>query len=301
MWWEYLLVKQNINIIEQKQKLAAISISDLDQLHSEINVLDSEKLKQALIIVAEGTVFLLLLLYGIFLIKQAHDRDTNLNQQKNNFLLSITHELKTPIAATKLQLQTLLKHNLNIDKQKELINYALIENNRINDLIDNVLLANNLNSGQYNLNIKPTNISELLNTICVRYYNEYIQLKQLKINIHPNIETNLDENAFLSIVTNIINNAIKYTPNQKQIELELISLKNKVTLNIKDNGVGLLSEDKENIYKPFYRKGNEETRNSKGSGLGLYITKYLCHLHKFKLNFTKNEPNGTIFTIEIPT
>ncbi|MCA0430642.1 MAG: HAMP domain-containing histidine kinase [Bacteroidetes bacterium] len=251
-------------------------------------------------IVAEGTVFLLLLLYGIFLIKQAHDRDTKLNQQKNNFLLSITHELKTPIAATKLQLQTLLKHNLTVEKQKELINFAIIENNRINELIDNVLLANNLNSGQYNLNIKSTNISDFLNTICIRYYNEYIQLNQLKTNIQPNIITNIDESAFLSIVTNIVNNAIKYTSAQKIIELELISLKNKIILNIKDNGVGLLSEDEENIYKPFYRKGNEETRNTKGSGLGLYITKYLCHLHKFKLNFTKNEPNGTIFIIEIP-
>ncbi len=269
-------------------------------MHNEISALDSEKLKQALMIVAEGTVFLLLLLYGIYLIKQALDRDAKLNQQKNNFLLSITHELKTPIAATKLQLQTLLKHNLSVEKQKELINIAIIENNRINSLIDNVLLANNLNSGQYNLIIKNTNLSELLNTICTRYYNEYIQLNQIKISIQPNIETNIDENAFLSIVTNIINNAIKYTSNQKYIEIELFVLKNNTILNIKDNGIGLTEGDNENIYKPFYRKGNEETRNTKGSGLGLYITKYLCNLHKFKIYFTKNEPKGTVFTVEIP-
>ena len=121
IWWEILLVKQNNSIIEQKQKLLELSISNDSDLIFQVKELHAKKLKQTLMIVGEGTVFLLLLLYGIFKIKQAHDREDKLTQQKNNFLLSITHELKTPIAATKLQLQTLLKHQLDTEKQKELM------------------------------------------------------------------------------------------------------------------------------------------------------------------------------------
>ena len=152
IWWEILLVKQNNSIIEQKQKLLELSISNDSDLIFQVKELHAKKLKQTLMIVGEGTVFLLLLLYGIFKIKQAHDREDKLTQQKNNFLLSITHELKTPIAATKLQLQTLLKHQLDTEKQKELLQHALTENERINQLIDNVLLANQLNSGGFKLN-----------------------------------------------------------------------------------------------------------------------------------------------------
>ena len=82
-------------------------------------------------IVGEGTVFLLILLFGVYQVRKSIKKETELANQKSNFILSISHELKTPIAATKLQLQTLLKHDLERDKQKELLHNALNENNRL--------------------------------------------------------------------------------------------------------------------------------------------------------------------------
>lgn len=292
------MVKQNNNIIEQKQKLLELSISSDTDLIFQVKELHSKKLKQTLMIVGEGTVFLLLLLYGIFKIKQAHDRENKLTQQKNNFLLSITHELKTPIAATKLQLQTLMKHQLEPQKQKELLQHALNENDRINQLIDNVLLANQLNSGGFKINKNNINISKVITDCCNRYYSDLISNNQLKMFIQPDIQYNADDNALISIVTNLINNAVKYSHNKINIKVELIKSKKGVELTIGDNGIGIPAEDAENIFKPFYRVGNEETRTSKGSGLGLYIVQYLCELSNFKVSFHSNQPEGTVFKIE---
>jgi len=298
IWWEILLVKQNNSIIEQKQKLLELSISNDSDLIFQVKELHAKKVKQTLMIVGEGTVFLLLLLYGIFKIKQAHDRENKLTQQKNNFLLSITHELKTPIAATKLQLQTLIKHQLDPQKQQELLQHALTENERINQLIDNVLLANQLNSGGFKLNKSNINFSHVISDCCNRYYSELISNNQLELIIQPDIRIITDENAVISILTNLINNAIKYSQNNVNIKVELSKGKNGIELSIKDNGIGIPSEDAENIFKPFYRVGNEETRRTKGSGLGLYIVHYLCELTNFKVSFYPNQPKGTVFKIE---
>ncbi len=140
-WWEILLVKQNDKIISEKQKLIELSTPDESRLKAEIADLHQKKKMQTVMIVSEGTVFLLLLLFGVYKVKQAHDKENYLNTQQKNFFLSITHELKTPIAATKLQLQTLQKQTLDPAIQQELISNALLETERLNNLIDNVLFA----------------------------------------------------------------------------------------------------------------------------------------------------------------
>ena len=149
LWWEVLLVRQNNQLSEEKQKLMEISISNEQFLRTEIDQLHKKKFQKTLMIVGEGTIFLLLLLYGINLIRKANRKEHDLLNQKNNFLLSITHELKTPLATTKLQLQTLKKHQLSVEKQKELIEVAINENDRLNALIDNVLLATRMQQNQY--------------------------------------------------------------------------------------------------------------------------------------------------------
>ena len=138
LWWEVLLVKQTSQIIAEKQKLTELSSTNSELIKQEVQKLHDKKTKQVAMIVGEGTVFLLLLLFGIYKIKQAHDKEVKLNQQQQNFLMSITHELKTPLSAIKLQLQTLKKHQLPEAKKEELLQNALIENERLNTLIDNV-------------------------------------------------------------------------------------------------------------------------------------------------------------------
>jgi len=297
LWWEVLLVKQTGQIISEKQKLTELSSTNANFIKQEVEKLHQKKLTQTIMIVGEGTVFLLLLLFGIYKIKQAHTKEQELNSQQKNFFLSITHELKTPIAATKLQLQTLQKHKLDITIQKELISNALVENERLNNLIDNVLLANRLDSGEFIFKKENENISELIETILHRYYESEIKKNELQLLIEKNIFLQVDVNVFPSIITNLIDNAIKYSFNEKQIIIGLKKINHKLVLTFSDLGCGILDADKKKIFTKFFRAGNEETRTTKGTGLGLYIVNYLVKQHKGAILVKNNLPSGSIFEI----
>ena len=297
MWWEVLLVKQTGQIIDLKQKISELTVTNESNLIQEIQFLHQKKKMQVMMIVGEGTVFLLLLLFGIYKIKQAQDKETALNNQQKNFFLSITHELKTPIAATKLQLQTLQKQKLPEQTQQELIANALSETERLNSLIDNVLLASRLDAGEFVFHLEKENISELTENILKRYYKKEINSGELKFKLEENIIASIDLNVFPSIITNLIDNAIKYSPNQKEIIVELLNEKNAILLQVTDKGVGILNDDKEKIFNKFYRAGNEGTRTTKGTGLGLYIVKYILKNHNATISLKNNLPVGSIFEI----
>ncbi len=297
LWWEVLLVRQTGQIIAEKQKLAELSSTNAEIIKTEVELLHAKKTKQTVMIVGEGTVFLLLLLFGIFKIRQALTKELELTIQQKNFLLSITHELKTPIAATKLQLQTLQKHKLDETKQQELIGNALLETERLNNLIDNVLIASRLDSGEFLFKKENENISTLIETILNRYYKNEIAKKELLISLEKDVFLPIDKTIFPSIIINLIDNAFKYSFNEKVINLSLKKTNTITQIEVSDLGCGISDTDKKKIFTKFYRAGDEETRNSKGTGLGLYIVNYLVKNHNGKILVKDNFPKGTTFEI----
>jgi signal transduction histidine kinase len=297
LWWEILLVRQSGQIIDEKQKVVALSVSNDQQLKAELKELQDKRRTKTVMIVSEGTVFLLLLLFGVYKIKQAYDKEDELRRQQNNFFLSITHELKTPIAATKLQLQTIQKQKPERAIQEELIQNALHETERLNTLIDNVLLASRMESPGFKVNIEPIDLSEVLYKLMKRYYSRELAAGSILLNASPHQTAMADEQAFTSILTNLVDNALKYTGTDKNIHVNLSQHKDKIVFEVKDNGIGILKQDKEKIFNKFYRAGNEETRRSKGTGLGLYIVKKLADAQKAEIKLNDNTPVGTCFTI----
>ena len=298
LWWEVLLVRQNGKLIEEKQKILELTSISESKLRKDIIDLHTKKTKQTWMIVGEGTVFLLLLLYGINQIKLARKKENELNKHQENFFLSITHELKTPIAATKLQLQTMQKQQLTVEQQQELIKGALVETERLNQLIDNVLMAGRLDSGQLNFEKEKTDLSKLVKDLLNRYYKDALQNGTLTYDIESGLMVKIDSHYFPSIITNLIDNAFKYSSNSPNVKVELKKSSNNVLLSIQDNGIGITLEERDLIFKKFIRSGNEETRKTKGTGLGLYIVKYLVNQHNAKINVKQNQPKGSIFEIE---
>ena len=298
IWWEILLVRQNGSIINEKQKLIELSSTDEVRLKQDLALLHQKKQMQTVMIVGEGTVFLLLLLFGIYKIKQAHDKETQLNNQQKNFFLSITHELKTPIAATKLQLQTLQKQKLDAATQQELIKNALLETERLNILIDNVLLASRLETGEFIYRKEKQNLSEFILSTLHRYYKNELNNGEVSAKINSNIYYEIDLNAFPSIITNLLDNALKYSFGKKEIVIELEREKEKILLRVSDKGCGISDADKSRIFTKFFRAGNEETRTSKGTGLGLYIVNYIVKKHNAEIIVKNNTPKGSVFEIQ---
>lgn len=301
LWWEVLLVKQTSQIITEKQKLTELSSTNAELIEQEVQKLHDKKTKQVAMIVGEGTVFLLLLLFGIYKIKQAHDKEVKLNQQQQNFLMSITHELKTPLSAIKLQLQTLKKHQLPEAKKEELLQNALIENERLNTLIDNVLLVSRMDNSQNFVQKEKLVVNELIEEISNRYYKTQLNNATLILNLEANVFMLVDKLVFPSILTNLIDNAFKYSFDTKHVKVELKQSNQLIHLTISDCGQGISDADKSKIFERFYRAGDETTRQTKGTGLGLYIVDYLVKQHVGTITVLNNTPKGSLFQLTFPS
>ncbi len=298
LWWEILLVKQSNAIISLKQNLAALSSSDDKVILREVTALQRKKTTQVYMIVGEGSVFLLILLFGVYRVRKSIRKESELANQQTNFILSVSHELKTPIAATKLQLQTLLKHDLERDKQKELLNNALNETLRLHKLVDNVLMANQIENQNLSIQKENLNLSNLIETTVKRYFLEHLEKSNISLDIEKEIYYQGDKELLSSILINLIENAIKYSFDSIQIDVELKTTNNKIILEIKDTGCGVEDHEKGLVFQKFYRSGDEGTRKTKGTGIGLFIVKSICDLHQLTIKILNNQPKGSIFQIQ---
>ncbi len=298
LWWEVLLVRQSNDVISKEQKITALSSVDDVIIKRDIAALEHKKMKRVYMIVGEGSVFLLILLFGVSLVRKSVKKETQLANQQKNFILSVSHELKTPIAASKLQLQTLLKHNLDREKQKQLLMNALNETERLHKLVDNVLLANQIENSNLTLQREPVNLSELLQNTVQRYFQSYLTNHLLKVNIQEGVTYTGDKDLLPSVFINLIENALKYSFEAVDITVELKTVNQKPLLEVKDKGCGISSTETEKIFEKFFRSGDEDTRKTKGTGIGLYIVKRICNLHQAKIKVMDNTPRGSIFQVQ---
>jgi len=260
VWWAYLLI-------------------DLNRLHYASEGDSTVNLKIWMVI-GEGSVFLIFLLTGVYIMQRTIKKEIHLVRQQRNFLLSITHELKTPIAAIKLGIQTLQKRKELRPEQRQLMEQSALNNTeRLHTLIDNVLLATRIESGQHPLSFVPTNVSELTTRICDETATSLGAKERLSLNIADQIRAPLDAGAYESILVNLIENALKYSDEGK-IEVSLNTEINTILLHVEDSGAGIPKKERKKVFGKFYRMGNEETRTKKGTGLGLFIVKELVELHQ---------------------
>ena len=301
LWWEVLLVKQSNEIIEGKQNLASLSSANYNQILKNISDLESKKIHRVYMIVGEGTVFLLILLFGMIKVRSSIKKEIEVNEQQKNFILSVSHELKTPLAATKLQIQTLLKHQLERDKQVVLLNNALEETDRLNKLVENVLIANQLTNNHNAIYKVEFNFSELITQTINRYFHDLLDKQSIILTIEENIYLKADKDLIQSVIINLIDNAVKYSFNDVLINLNLKHENNFLVLEIKDCGIGVLEKERKKIFNNFYRIGSEENRKTKGTGIGLFLVKSICDLHHASIEILPNIPKGSIFKIKFQT
>lgn len=248
-------------------------------------------------IMGEGAVFLAILIYGIIRIKKSIKRELELSQKQTNFLLSVTHELKTPIASMKLYLQTLLKHPMNEEKRNEIIEKTLKQNEYFERLIDNILNAAQLENKRLVIHKEEINVSLFLKNIHEKYARQYNHI-QFECNIQQAVYHEIDSFILETVINNLLENAIKYTGEAGKIIVEL-NKTDFLYIRVRDNGPGIPSKYQKDIFKKFYRIGNEETRTQKGSGLGLFIVKELVSLHKGEIKYYDNDSKGAVFELTL--
>jgi signal transduction histidine kinase len=251
-------------------------------------------------ILGEGSMFILVFTVGAISLHKSIKRERRLQEQKKNFLLSVTHELKSPLASIKLLLQTIQKRDLTKQQVHDFINKSLLDIERLDDMVENMLLASKIDNRSYTFPKAEFNLSGLVDNIVNRLQLNKCDLTQQLINaeIEPKIEITGDKFALTSVVTNLIENAIKYSGPCEVVDVKLYSREGRIFLEVADHGIGIADAEKSRIFDRFYRVGSEETRNTKGTGLGLYIVKEVLDKHEASISVKDNDPQGSIFEVD---
>ena len=298
VWWFVLLERQNTAMFELKRK--EITNNSFDKTSPQFNTalddIENQRKRNTVKYTGEGATFLLLIILGAAFIYRLVRRQFRVQQQQQNFMMAVTHELKTPISASRLNLETLLRHSLDEDKKRKLLQSSLQETMRLDTLINNILVLSQIDAGSYPSSKEEMDFSDLVCDVVQQFKNRYPDRKILT-EIDQDADLNADPILLKLLVSNLLENANKYSDRQTAITCKL-KKNDGVTLQVIDEGPGISEEEKKNIFQKFYRIGNEQTRKTQGTGLGLYLCKKIAADHHADIFVTDNQPQGSIFTVQ---
>ncbi len=248
-------------------------------------------------ILGESAVFIFIFIVGIYYMHKAIKGERKLHRQQKNFLLSVTHELKSPLASIKLYLETILKRDLDPAQQNSFLKNSLKDIERLDDLVENMLIATKIENQSYTFPKEQLNFSQLVNSVAERLQLHTCNSEVIKVSVQPFIFLNGDKFALTSVVTNLIENAVKYSPPCEEVKVTLKQKGDQIYFIVADLGIGINDQEKSRIFEKFYRVGSEETRKTKGTGLGLFIVKQVLDKHQALIKVRNNNPSGTIFEV----
>jgi K+-sensing histidine kinase KdpD len=298
IWWFVSLERQNkyltdLRLTELNSKKAVLEPAKFTEQYLKIENDSNRNTKKY---IAEGVTFLILILIGAFFVYRSARKQFRVQYQQQNFMMAITHELKTPISVAMLNLETLQKYQLDAEKQKKLIRMTLQETARLDTLINNILVSSQLEGGGYVFSKEELDFSSLFKD-CVREAKNRYPERSFTDDIKPEIEIAGDPLLLQLLISNLIENAVKYSSKEKPIICKLHKYGNDVIMNIIDEGIGVADAEKTKIFEKFYRTGNESTRKTQGTGLGLYLCSKIAGDHNADISVTNNIPSGSNFAI----
>jgi signal transduction histidine kinase len=301
VWWAYLLYQKNEAAYKENVELNQINFRQTNPHEDYANTQDYLKmhtlyLRQKVMILSEGAVFIALLVLGFLRVRKVFLHEMELSGQQRNFLLSITHELKSPVSTIKLSLQTLAMRKLEAEQTEMLITNSLVDVDRLESLVDNILLSAKIEKNTAGFANDEINISEIIQYSVERFVHNKKGIG-IECAVKPAVYLQADALGFASVVNNLIENSIKYSESGTQIKLSLEENDGDVLFTIADQGQGIPNEERERVFEKFYRIGNENTRKTKGTGLGLYIVKRFVEIYKGEIWIEDNSPSGSKFVL----
>lgn len=302
VWWYLSLYNQNEEIYHlqvesiKHSQADASPISFNDQLEKIQNTRRRNRAKY----IGEGGTFFILILVGAAYIYRSVRQQLRTQQQQQNFVMAITHELKTPISVSKLNLETLQRHTLDEPRKEKLLNMTTQEMMRLDSLINNIIISSQLDGHSYHISREELNLSDLVTDVTNQFAGRYAERK-VQTGINADIDITGDPTLLKLLVSNLLENANKYSPRDKPIRVRLAKQGDLIRLEIVDEGEGISGEEKKNVFKKFYRVGNEQTRKTKGTGLGLYLCKKIAEDHKGTITIEDNRPQGSNFIVSFPS
>ncbi len=299
IWWFISLNEQNtmmrdMSINDLRHRVDSIAAPDV--YNKELQKITSSYHDSRSKYIGEGVIFFLLILVGAFFVYRSVRRQFKMQHQQQNFMMAVTHELKTPISVARLNLETLQKYTLDAEKQKKLLRNTLDEISRLNFLTNNILVSSQLEGGRYSMDKEDLDLSDLVKD-CLNDFRKRFPDRFFAGDIEEDADVKGDALLLQMMINNLLENALKYSSKESPVSVVLKTHASTVRLQIKDEGPGIPETEKRKIFSKFYRIGNEATRKTQGTGLGLYLCSKICKDHNADISVTDNTPRGCIFTV----
>ncbi|RKX43084.1 MAG: hypothetical protein DRP64_08740 [Verrucomicrobia bacterium] len=225
-------------------------------------------------------------------------RQRQLDATRARFIATVSHELRTPLSLIRLHAETLHHGRIPPEKVSEYHQTILTESERLSGIVNNVLDFSRMERNKLQIHLEPTDLSAL----CERIADSFrFRLEQdgfaLEKQIQPGIVASVDPLAFSQVVFNLVDNAIKYSDEEKIIRIELESSKGWNILRVADHGIGIPDQLKKKIFDDFVRSDDRKVTARRGSGIGLSVARRLAEEMGASIDVMDNKPTGTIFTV----
>ena len=252
------------------------------------------------IVLIEGLVLLVVILAGIYVIFLYWKRQSRLYREQKNFISQVTHELKSPLASIQLHLETIRLRKPPQEKLDRFLDTMLMDTERLNNLISNLLMAAKFEQRRRNSYFSPVDLSALVETFMERKRGKLPEGGNLTLQIESGIKANVDVEEIEMLLRNLFENAVLYSPAAPDIKVELTTKGKTAQLLFSDKGMGIVQRDMKKIFRMFYRV-RQPGENIRGSGLGLYIVKSVVTGHGGTIRAkSEGSGRGTTFVITLP-
>ena len=245
----------------------------------------------------------IVLILGILYLLKNISKEMTLARMKTDFVANVSHELRTPLALIRMHAETLEMGRVPSEERKQQYYKTIMsESTRLTQLINNILDFSKIESHKKEYHLEQDDIKEcVIQTLGVYGYHLHTKGFQLEQKIDSSVpKIVMDREAVTQALINLLDNAVKFSQNEKKIIVMLESRQNHVVLSVQDFGVGIAESEHKKIFDKFYRVENSLIHNTKGSGLGLNLVKHIMDVHNGKVTVTSQVGVGSTFSLSFP-
>ncbi len=267
------------------------------------DVFEQTARRQIAVYLWTGALVILLIFIAGGLAIRAVGRQIRLNQMKNDFIATVSHELKTPLASMRVLVDTLLEGRVRNEAQaQEYLRLTVKENERLSRMIDNFLTFSRMERHKVAFNLAATRPGALVHDALESVHTKFNSNRcTLTVSVAENLpDIRADHDAMVTVLVNLLDNACKYTTENKQITLKVFLRENQVAFAVADNGIGLARRHHRKIFERFYQVDNSLARHTEGCGLGLSIVKFIVDAHRGRISVDSVPGEGSTFTVLLP-
>ena len=250
-----------------------------------------------------GVLLLAMIISGVFLNTLFLVREIRRNEQHDAFINAVTHELKTPVASIRLYLETLQAHAVPEEKRREFYRTMVEDSDRLLATIEQILRTGRVGPTRRKLNLTPIDLGGVVEECLARVRNLYhVPPEALEFQRTPNVTIRGDLDEVQAAVSNLIENAVKYSGTDVHVSVALERLEDKfVSLRVRDQGAGIPKAELKRIFKRFHRVPGPLATRVKGTGLGLYIVRSVAKRHGGRAWAESEGPgHGSTFLLQFP-